>query len=134
VLQRVSPARRRLALLAGAVLLLGGCSSAQEVDVEQVATSFVDSSGDPGTRCDLLAPATLESFEESEAASCTEAIQAVPLDAGEVRSVEVWGGDAQVRLTGDTVFLTETRSGWRVTAAGCRPQVDAPYDCEVEGP
>jgi hypothetical protein len=50
-----------------------------------------------------------------------------------VESVEVWGRDAQVRLGGDTVFLTETDAGWRVTAA-CRPRGEAPYECQVEGP
>ena len=120
-----------LMLLGSAVLLLSGCSSAQRADVEQVAMTFTDPSGDPETRCDLLAPDTLDSFEQSASAPCTEAIEQLPLDAGEGRSVEVWGGDAQVKLSGDTLFLTETRSGWRITAAACRPQGDKPYDCEV---
>jgi len=125
---------RSVLLLGSAVLLLGGCASAQRPDVEQVATTFTDPAGDPEARCDLLAPATLKTFEESESGPCSEAIQQVPVGAGEVRSVEVWGGDAQVKLAGDTLFLTETHSGWRVTAAACRPHADAPYDCDVEGP
>ena len=48
--------------------------------------------------------------------------------------MEVWGGDAQVRLGGDTVFLTETPTGWRVTAAACEPRGELPYECQVEGP
>ena len=35
--------------------------------------------------------------------------------------MEIWGGDAQVKLTGDTVFLTETSAGWRITSAACTP-------------
>jgi hypothetical protein len=46
--------------------------------------------------------------------------------------VQVWGGGAQVRLSGDTLFLAETHAGWRVTAAACKPNGDAPYDCQVE--
>jgi hypothetical protein len=126
------PTSVSLALLGSAVLLLGGCASAQRPDVEQVATRFTDPSGDPEARCDLLTPASLASFEQSEAAPCAEAINQLPLDSGSVRSVEIWGGEAQVRLTGDTLFLTETHSGWRVTAAGCRMHADAPNDCEVE--
>lgn len=122
----------RSGVLACAALLLGGCSSASEADVEQVARTFADPAEDPAARCDLLAPETLATFEESEGAPCAEAITQLPTDAGDVRSVEVWGRDAQVKLTGDTVFLTETRAGWRVTAAACRAQADAPYDCEVE--
>ena len=121
---------RRLLLLGCAVLLLGGCSSSREADVEQVATTFTDPAGDPEARCDLLAPTTRAALEES--APCTEAIDELPLDTGEVASVEIWGGDAQVTLAGDTVFLTETSAGWKVIAAGCRPQREKPYDCEVE--
>ena len=85
-------------------------------------------------RCDLLAPTTLAAFEEDQTAPCTDAVQQLSLDGGAVTSVEVWGGDAQVRMDGDTLFLTETRAGWRVAAAGCTSRGDAPYDCEVEGP
>jgi hypothetical protein len=120
----------------GAVLVLAavltGCSSTQEPEVQRVATAFENAGGDPEARCDLLAPTTLAALEEDQSSSCTEAIGQLPLAGGEVRSVEVWGGDAQVRLAGDTLFLTETKAGWRITAAACRPQGEAPYDCEVE--
>ncbi len=56
------------------------------------------------------------------------------LPGGAVEAVEVWGSDAQVRLSGDTVFLTDTPAGWRVTAAACEPRGELPYDCAVEGP
>jgi len=117
-----------------AALLLTGCSSAEQPQVQGVATTFEDSSEDPDVRCDLLAAPTLAALEQDHQAPCAEAIGALPLQGGEVRSVEIWGSDAQVRLTGDTVFLTETDSGWRVVAAACTPRGDAPYDCEVEGP
>jgi hypothetical protein len=120
----------------GAVIVLAagltGCSSAQEPEVQRVATAFEDAGGPPDARCALLAPTTLASLEEDQSASCADAIDELPLAGGDVRSVEVWGGDAQVRLAGDTVFLTETTAGWRVTAAACRPKGEEPYDCEVE--
>ena len=124
-----------LAAVAGACLVLTGCSSAQQPEVEQVATAFADPGADPGTRCDLLAPATLKAFEQDEEASCSEAIQQLPLGGGgEIQSVEIWGGDAQVRMSGDTLFLTQTRAGWRISAAACEPRGEAPYECGVEGP
>jgi hypothetical protein len=120
----------------GAVLVLAavltGCSSTQEPEVQRVATAFEDPGGDAEARCDLLAPTTLAALEEDQSSSCPEAIGQLPLAGGDVRSVEVWGGDAQVRLAGDTLFLTETKAGWRITAAACRPQGEAPYDCKVE--
>jgi hypothetical protein len=125
--------RLAVALAVGAAVL-SGCSATQEPEVQRVASTFEDPSGNPEARCDLLVPATRAAFEESESAPCTEAIQDLPLQGGTVEAVEIWGGDAQVKLAGDTVFLTETSSGWRVTSAACRPEAEAPYDCEVDGP
>jgi hypothetical protein len=120
---------------AGALALLSGCSSIHQPEIERVATAFEDQSQDPERRCDLLVPETLAELEESQAAPCSEVIEELSLEGGEVRSVEIWGGEAQVRLGSDTVFLTETNSGWRIVAAACRPQGgNAPYECEVEGP
>jgi hypothetical protein len=126
--------RRIVIALTAGVTLLTGCSSAHEPEVERVARTFEDPSGNAEERCDLLAPATRAAFEESESAPCTEVVQQLPLQGGDVENVEIWGGDAQVELAGDTVFLTETSAGWRVTAAACRPKGEAPYDCEVDGP
>jgi hypothetical protein len=127
--------RRAHLIRGGAVLVLAagltGCASAQEPEVQRVATAFEDPAGDPGARCDLLAPKALEAFEQNQSGPCDQAIAQLPLAGGDVQSVEVWGGDAQVRLTGDTLFLTETGAGWRVAAAGCQSQGEAPYDCEV---
>ena len=118
----------------GALLLLTGCSSLQRSDVEQVATTFENQSGDPEARCDLLLPTTRAALEEQEQASCAEAIGDLPLQGGDAGEIQVWGDDAQVKVGSDTVFLNETSSGWRVAAAACTPREDQPYDCEVEGP
>ncbi len=115
----------------GLAVALAGCSSTHVPEVQRVATAFEDPSGDPGARCDLLAPKALEGLERDQSEPCDQAIGQLSLPGGAVRSVEVWGGDAQVKLAGDTLFLTETHTGWRVSAAGCRPKGDAPYDCEV---
>ena len=126
--------RRTSALLAASALALlaSGCAAAQQPEVERVATAFEDPSGDPQPRCDLLSPRTLEQLAEQLEKTCVEGIGDVPLEGGEVQDVEVWCGDAQVRLSGDPVFLTETRAGWRVDAAVCTRRVEGPYDCYVE--
>jgi hypothetical protein len=121
-----------LAVLGCTVLVLAGCASAQDDEVRRVATQFEDPAADPRQRCDLLIPTARAALEEEASAACPEVIQDVPLPGGEVEAVEVWGGDAQVRLSGDTLFLTQTRNGWRVTAAACTPRGERPYDCEVE--
>jgi hypothetical protein len=127
---------RRAALVAaaGAVLLLTGCASVDQPAVQRVATTFEDTSGDPQARCDLLVPATLAALEQDRSKPCAEAITDVPLQGGTVQGVQIWGGDAQVRVDGDTVFLSRTSAGWKVAAAGCTPREQAPYDCDVEGP
>lgn len=119
------------ALTGLAALLLAGCAGAEQPEVERVATSFEDATGDPGARCDLLTPKAREQLERS--GPCGDQLGDLPLGGGEVESVEVWGGDAQVRLSGDTVFLTRTSAGWKVAAAACTPSAEGPYDCEVEG-
>jgi hypothetical protein len=124
----------RRAVVLSAAALLAGCASSHEPEVERVATTFEDPAGDPEARCDLLVPKTRAAFEQSEGAPCTEAIEDLALQGGAVESVEIWGGDAQVKLAGDTVFLSETSAGWRITSAACRPQAEGPYECEVDGP
>jgi hypothetical protein len=127
--------RGTAAVIVGAgALLLTGCAAASEDDVRGVVAAFEDPGGTPEERCELLAPSTRAALESETSTACTDAITDVPLPGGSVTAVEVWGGAAQVRIGRDVVFLTETGSGWLVTAAACEPRRDLPYDCEVEGP
>jgi hypothetical protein len=114
-----------------ALVLVAGCGSASDADVQRVAVAFEDPAVGVQARCALLAPTALTSLEQG--GPCSDELPRLPLHGGAVRSVQVWGSDAQVRLAGDTVFLDRTGAGWRVVAAGCRPRGDAPYECEVEG-
>lgn len=116
--------------LTGAAVSLAGCASASQPEVEKVATVFSNPGVDAQSRCALLAPATRESLEQS--APCTDAIGQLPFQGGDVRSVQIWGGGAQAKVGGDTVFLTRTDAGWKVTAALCQPRGNAPYRCEVQ--
>jgi hypothetical protein len=121
-------------LVAGSSLagLLAGCGNASEPDVQRVAAAFENPTVDPQSRCDLIAPATRVRLERST--PCPDAIGRLPFQGGSVRSVEIWGGGAQAKVGADTVFLTQTQGGWKVTAALCRSRGQEPYDCQVEGP
>jgi hypothetical protein len=133
---RVSARRRRWATAAAgaAVLWVSGCGSLSTEDVEGVAGAFAGAENDPAARCDLLAANTLEALVEHEGARCEDAIATMSIGSGDITSVEVWGEEAQAQLTDDTLFLTRTPEGWRVTAAACRAQgADRPYDCRLEG-
>ena len=129
--------RRRCgaAALTGVVaLLMSGCGSLSADEVESAAATFAAADDDPAARCQLLAANVVEALVEDEGASCEDAIEDVPAGSGDVTAVEVWGEEAQARLTDDTLFLTRTADGWRVTAAACRSQGrDLPYTCALEG-
>jgi hypothetical protein len=84
--------------------------------------------------CAALAPSTREELEQSAKRRCTQAIgeQALPA-AGGIQRVDVYGEQARVVLAHDTVFLAHFPTGWKVTAAGCRPRPQRPYQCELKG-
>ncbi|MEX0168278.1 hypothetical protein MRBLMG1_000819 [Streptomyces sp. LMG1-1-1.1] len=91
--------------------------------------------GDFRTACELLAPGSREQLVEDERKPCERALpsQGLPRGGG-VRSVDVYGRQALLRFSGETLFLSEFDEGWRVTAAGCVPEPgDEPYDCVLKG-
>ncbi|NBE96207.1 hypothetical protein FE391_20260 [Nonomuraea sp. KC401] len=82
--------------------------------------------------CAMLARRTAEKLP-GPGQTCADALREVKLGpGGRSTAVSVWGEEAQVRLTGDTLFLHRFSDGWRIRAAGCRPVRDLPYECEVE--
>ena len=118
-----------------AALLLTGCTPAEQPAALAAGRQFQAAvgAGDRAGACALLSPAARANLEQASARSCPEALAALPLPAGATRSVEVWGGGAQVRLDAGALFLARFADGWRITAAGCTPRSDQPYDCLVEG-
>jgi len=129
--RRVVASRSGLvAAVAAVTMATGGCADLQRPEVEQLAAAFTGSGTDD--RCGLLAPATVAALEYDESAPCADALGQLDLPGGQVVSSAVWGDNAQVRLTGDTLFLTRTEAGWKVAAAGCVPQGEAPYLCRLE--
>lgn len=133
--------RRRIVATCGVVLLgagLSACGSPQDGAASRVAQRFGQAAGDdPAAACALLAPATRHQLESQAETSCPAALRAEALPGGgRVEATEVAGHSAQVRMSGDTIFLALFDEGWRVTAAGCeRTSSDPqePYECAVEG-
>jgi hypothetical protein len=121
---------------AGAVLMLCGCG-ADDAAAGQVASAFgaALSEGDLSRACELLAPATRATLEFQQSQQCPQALLGDNLPFGPIGQLEVWGGEARARAGSDTWFLTRTRQGWRIAAAGCVSQRDnVPYLCKVSGP
>ncbi|MFF2775911.1 hypothetical protein ACFVU3_13460 [Streptomyces sp. NPDC058052] len=91
--------------------------------------------GDYAQACTLLAPQTREELEGTENMSCSAALegQDLPAGGGAPGPTQVYGRQALLRLPDDTLFLSQFADGWKVTAAGCRPQAGEPYRCMVKG-
>jgi hypothetical protein len=120
----------RTFMVGATIAMLAGCAAAERPDVERVATDFTE--GDPTVRCELLAPAALAALERE--GPCVATVAESAPSGGQVLQTAVWGDEAQVRLSGDTLFLIRTSAGWKVVAAGCTPNGDLPYECRLEGP
>jgi hypothetical protein len=126
-------------MLVGVALALAGCGSGtsdRENAASAAATRFsaAAAGGDAAAACALLAPQTREELERSAEQACGQALTDEDLPAiGAIRRADVYGGHAEVRGAGDTMFLTDLGGDWRVVAAGCQPRGDAPYECTLTG-
>jgi hypothetical protein len=121
-----------------ALLALTGCGTgADESAARRSVARFEQAIGakDGAAACHELSQSASSSLETSEKKPCEQAVLAVGLKpARTVHDASVWVTGAQVKLDGDTVFLDETASGWKVSAAGCKlMSPDEPYDCQLEG-
>ncbi|HEX5534059.1 MAG TPA: hypothetical protein VFX33_10000 [Actinomycetales bacterium] len=117
------------------LLLVSGCTSGHATDAADAASRFYQAleGSDGAGACDLLAPKTREEIESSSGTDCAKAILDEQLPSVKSRfKATVFGDQAQVKLGSETVFLAEFPDGWKVVAAGCTPNGDLPYDCEVQ--
>lgn len=120
-------------MVLASALVLTGCA----VDTTAPARAAVRfhtavAAGQLDDACAMLSAETADRLP-GPGQSCAEALRALRLrPGGDVTEVAVWGEDAQVRLTGDTLFLHRFGDVWRVRAAGCAPVPDLPYECALE--
>jgi hypothetical protein len=123
----------RMLLAVLSVTLVAGCAVDTTLPARTAERFHADlAAHQEDAACALLAKQTAEKLPDP-GQTCAEALRDLKLgSAGPVTAVRVWGDDAQVQLSGDTLFLHRYSGGWRVTAASCRPHGDRPYDCEVE--
>lgn len=118
------------------VLAVSGCSSQQTGPASDLARQFYTAvaARDGTAACRALAPKTLSELEQSADKPCSEAVLEEDLpDVDDPKTVHVFGTMAQVRFANDTAFLSRFAAGWKVTAAGCVPQADGLYECQVKG-
>lgn len=130
-------ARWTLAAALGAVTL-SGCSSLgpDRTEAGEAAVAFhaAQRDADGERACALLTETTRTAVAESADEPCASAILDEDLPAADqVLDVAAYGRNARVTLDGDVVFLSVAGGTWKVTAAGCQPRPDAPYDCSLTG-
>ncbi|WP_147422497.1 hypothetical protein [Pseudarthrobacter phenanthrenivorans] len=119
-----------LALLAGA-----GCAPDGKAPAD-AAQSFhrALAASDWASACSMLLEDTRQKAAQEQHSSCEDRLQNLQLeDVEAVTGTETYGRNAMVVFDNDTVFLTAARGGWKITAAGCTPEGEAPYTCEVGG-
>ncbi|MGW7613586.1 hypothetical protein ACWGKW_41400 [Streptomyces sp. NPDC054766] len=135
------PWRPSASALLAVCALMGGLTACgapgERVDAASGAAKAFEQAvggGDRAAMCAALAPQTRSEVEDSEKKICAEAISEEDLpDGGPVRRVDVWGHQARAVLASDTLFLSQFPGGWKIVAAGCRPQSGQPYQCSVKG-
>jgi len=134
----VPPWRRTGLMVLACAVCLTGCATLGEREsaASRAALRFERSvrQADWPRACAALAPQTRQELTESAKAPCAKALAEEKLPyAGALRGSEVYGQQAQVVLTTDTLFLSSFPTGWLITAAGCEPRSQQPYQCQVKG-
>ncbi len=116
---------------------LVGCGRADDRRaVSSVAESFMSAvQRDAGAdACALLTRGAADAVEHDERKPCSAGVRELEIAPSAVARAEVFGTAAKVDLAdGTSAFLELTARGWRLSAAGCRPEpAEHPYTCEVE--
>jgi hypothetical protein len=128
--------RARVAAIALLALALSGCGTGgSERDARGSAERFLGAfeRHDGAAACAELSEETVSEVERSEKKRCEEGILSEDVSPAPVVGVQVYIHSAEAKLRGgEAVFLDLTPQGWKVSAAGCKPQPGKPYQCEVE--
>jgi hypothetical protein len=118
-------------------LLSAGCGRADDERVTGAVTErFLEAveQHDGARACAQLSDGAVQALEHDQGKSCARAAPDLDVSPSRVTRAEVYGTDAKVDLAdGHSAFLELTPRGWRLSAAGCRPEPDDhPFTCEVQ--
>ena len=118
---------------------LAACGTAdRERDAAAVSERFHAAleTGDGQAACEELSEETASKLEQQAGKPSEEAVLGLELPKGGTVTVrEVEERSAYTELSaGGADFLDEGPTGWKISAAGCRPTApDRPYECLLEG-
>jgi hypothetical protein len=123
-------------LVAIFAVLASGCGTdSSSADARRVVQSFYAAlqRHDGGAACELLSDDTRSSLETSEKKPCDQAVFSLGLSPSRVVRLRVYVTSAEATLDrGEAVFLDQDHQGWKISAVGCKPQHEQPYDCQLE--
>ena len=128
----------RASALACALAAFAGCAAGSDDESAGAVARelYAAVAAKDGARaCSQLSESTIQELESQEMKACEEAVTELQLSGSDVARATVYLTSARVELRGgDHVFLDKTAEGWKVSAAGCKPQPgeEQPDDCEVE--
>jgi hypothetical protein len=126
----------RLAVVAVLVLALSGCGTASsEHDARGSVQRFFAalSRHDGDAACHELSEEAASSVASDEKKPCGQAVLSLGIGSARIKNLSVYMDSAQAKLQGGgAVFLDQTPKGWKISAAGCKPQPGKPYDCDLE--
>jgi hypothetical protein len=133
----LGPCRSLASAFCAVVLVLTGCGRADDERVASVVTErFLRAveQHDGARACAQLSRGAVQALENDQGKSCAEAAPDLKVSPSRVIRAAVFGTGAKVDLAdGHSAFLELTPSGWRLSAAGCRPEPDEhPFTCEVQ--
>jgi hypothetical protein len=123
----------------GVILAFAGCGRADDrvavgVVTERFLAAIADGNGQRA--CAQLSAGAQQALEQDESEPCAKAARGLDdeIEPSRVAHAEVFATTAKVDLAdGQSAFLELTARGWRVAAAGCRPEgADEPYQCVLE--
>ena len=132
----------RAVSLAALALCVGGAGCGTKDDERSVGavtnrfySALRANSGDRA--CAQLSTNASKALESASGRSCAEAITKLQLPGVRSAHSTVYLDSARAEVAGaepgEAAFLDRTALGWRISAAGCKPKGDGPYDCELEG-
>ncbi|MEA2341578.1 MAG: hypothetical protein QOG11_1655 [Solirubrobacteraceae bacterium] len=124
-------------LVVAAATMASGCGTSADRDQARAAAERFYAAvrqHDGRTACEQLSSSLRAQLVKGEPGDdCATAVLQLSLHGSRAAAVRVYATAAEVVLAGgDTVFLGDTRQGWRLDAVGCKPQGSGPFDCEEQ--
>jgi hypothetical protein len=121
-------------------LVLGGCgTSDDQVQARNAVIRFYHAVEEHrgATACAELSTSTVTQLESQSGQSCARAITKLQLQGGAVSRTQVFITNAKVDVAGgESAYLDRERSGWKLSAVGCKPKEgkprNRPLECEVQ--